>query len=83
MKKSELLMKKIQKAQYLLEQVDAIQQELFSEFETEAMGEEEFNVEDTMTVLSDFVDTISTDLEKTRIKSILQTLYVEAQNVTV
>jgi hypothetical protein len=55
----------------------------FSEFETEAMGEEEFNVEDTMTVLSDFVDTISTDLEKTRIKSILQTLYVEAQNVTV
>jgi hypothetical protein len=55
----------------------------FSEFETEAIGEEEFNVEDTMTVLSDFVDTISTDLEKTRIKSILQTLYVEAQNVTV
>jgi DNA repair exonuclease SbcCD nuclease subunit len=55
----------------------------FSEFETEAMDDEEFNVEDTMTVLSDFVDTISTDLEKTRIKSILQTLYVEAQNVTV
>jgi hypothetical protein len=39
MKKSELLMKKIQKAQYLLEQVDAIQQELFSEFETEGAAE--------------------------------------------
>lgn len=55
----------------------------FSEFETEAMEDEELNVEDTMTVLSDFVDTIQTDLEKNRIKSILQTLYVEAQNVTV
>ena len=55
----------------------------FSEFETEAMDDEELNVEDTMSVLSDFVDTIQTDLEKNRIKSILQTLYVEAQNVTV
>ena len=55
----------------------------FSEFETEATDDEELNVEDTMSVLSDFVDTIKTDLEKNRIKSILQTLYVEAQNVTV
>jgi hypothetical protein len=55
----------------------------FSEFETEATDDEELNVEDTMSVLSDFVDTIQTDLEKNRIKSILQTLYVEAQNVTV
>jgi hypothetical protein len=55
----------------------------FSEFETEAMDDEEMSVEDTMTVLSDFVDTIQTDLEKTRIKNILQELYVEAQNVTV
>jgi hypothetical protein len=47
------------------------------------MDDEELNVEDTMSVLSDFVDTIQTDLEKNRIKSILQTLYVEAQNVTV
>jgi hypothetical protein len=55
----------------------------FSEFETEATDDDELNVEDTMSVLSDFVDTIQTDLEKNRIKSILQTLYVEAQNVTV
>lgn len=34
MKKSELLLQKIQKAQYLLEQVDSIQQEIFSATET-------------------------------------------------
>lgn len=39
MKKSELLMQKIQKAQYLLEQVDSLQQECFAEFETEGNSE--------------------------------------------
>jgi hypothetical protein len=35
MKKSDLLLQKIQKAQYLLEQVDSLQQEIFSAVETE------------------------------------------------
>lgn len=55
----------------------------FSEFETDATEEEDLNVEDTMTVLSDFVETVNTDLDKDRIKKLLQTLYVEAQSVTV
>jgi hypothetical protein len=39
MKKSEMLLQKIQKAQYLLEQVDSLQQECFAEFETEGNDE--------------------------------------------
>jgi len=55
----------------------------FSEFETEAMEDEKLDVEDTMTVLSDFVDTVSTDLDKDKIKNMLRTLYIEAQHVSV
>jgi len=54
----------------------------FSEFETENLDEEELNVEDTMSVLSDFVETVQTDLDKDKIKKLLQTLYVEAQSIT-
>jgi len=55
----------------------------FSEFETEAMEDEKLDIEDTMTVLSDFVDTVSTDLDKDKIKNLLRTLYIEAQHVSV
>lgn len=54
----------------------------FSEFEADATDDEDLNVEDTMSVLDDYVDTISTDLDKSRIKTLLRTLYVEAQNIT-
>lgn len=55
----------------------------FSEFEAEAIEEDKLDIEDTMTVLSDFVDTVSTDLDKNKIKNLLRTLYIEAQNVSV
>ena len=55
----------------------------FSEFETEAVEDDKINIEDTMSVLSDFVDTVSTDLDKDKIKNLLRTLYVEAQHITV
>ena len=45
--------------------------------------EDKMDVEDTMTVLSDFVDTVSTDLDKDKIKNMLRTLYIEAQHVSV
>lgn len=55
----------------------------FSEFEAEAIEEDKLDIEDTMTVLSDFVDTVSTDLDKDKIKNLLRTLYIEAQHVSV
>ena len=51
----------------------------FSEFETEAI-DESVDLEDTMTLLSNYVDSIETDADKERLKGILKTLYVEAQH---
>ena len=51
----------------------------FSEFETEAL-DENIDLEDTMTVLSNYVDSIETDADKERLKGLLRTLYVEAQH---
>ena len=51
----------------------------FSEFEDEAIGED-IDLEDTMTLLKDYVNTVETDLDKQRIKNLLQSLYIEAQD---
>jgi len=51
----------------------------FSEFEDEALGEE-IDLEDTMTLLKEYVDVVETDLDKQRIKNLLQSLYIEAQD---
>ena len=48
-----------------------------SEFETEAT--EDVNLEDTMTLLSSYVDNLETDADKNRLKILLKSLYVEAQ----
>jgi len=52
----------------------------FSEFEDEALGED-IDLEDTMTLLKEFVNSVETDLDKQRIKNLLQSLYVEAQDI--
>lgn len=52
----------------------------FSEFETEALDEENLNLEDTMTLLAEYVDGLETDANKDRLKNLLKTLYVEAQD---
>ena len=51
-----------------------------SAFEADALGDEPIDIEDTMTLLSQYVDAIDTDADKDRIKSLMKTLYVEAQN---
>lgn len=53
----------------------------FSEFESDANDDENFDVEDTMSILEDYVEAINTDLDKVKIKSLLRTLYVEAQSI--
>lgn len=51
----------------------------FSEFEAEAL-DESIDLEDTMTLLSNYVDSVDTDADRDKIKGILRTLYVEAQH---
>ena len=51
-----------------------------SEFEADAMGDQEVDLEDTVTLLSQYVDNLETEADKERIKTLMKTLYVEAQN---
>ena len=51
-----------------------------SEFEADAMGDQEVDLEDTVTLLSQYVDNLETEADKDRIKTLMKTLYVEAQN---
>lgn len=51
-----------------------------SEFESDALGDEEIDLEDTVTLLSQYVDSLETEADKERIKTLMKTLYVEAQN---
>jgi DNA repair exonuclease SbcCD nuclease subunit len=52
----------------------------FSEFESDALDDENLNIEDTMSLLNSFVDSTETDADKNRIKNLMRELYVEAQN---
>lgn len=53
-----------------------------SEFSDGEIGEE-INLEDTMDVLSNYIDSIETDADKEKIKSFMKSLYVEAINLEV
>lgn len=53
-----------------------------SEFNDGEIGEE-INLEDTMDVLSNYIDSIETDADKEKIKMFMKMLYVEAINVEV
>jgi len=50
-----------------------------SDFEDEAVGDD-IDLEDTMTLLKDYVDGIEINLDKEKLKVLLQSLYVEAQD---
>jgi len=51
-----------------------------SEFEADVLGDKDIDLEDTVTLLSQYVDGLDTDADKDRIKTLLKTIYVEAQN---
>jgi DNA repair exonuclease SbcCD nuclease subunit len=53
-----------------------------SEFQEGELGEE-INLEDTLSVLSHFIDSIETDMDKEKVKSYMRGLYTEAVNVEV
>lgn len=52
----------------------------FSEYLSENVSNDEINLSDTVTLLNSYVDAVDTILDRDRIKSRLQELYVEAQN---
>ena len=53
-----------------------------SEFEEGDVGDD-INLEDTLSVLSHYIDSVETDLDKENIKTFMKTLYTEAVNVEV
>lgn len=53
-----------------------------SEFQDGEVGEE-INLEDTLSVLSHYIDSIETDVDKEQVKTFMRTLYTEAVNVEV
>lgn len=53
-----------------------------SEFNDGEIGEE-INLEDTMSVLSHYIDSIETDVDKEQVKSFMRSLYTEAVNIEV
>ena len=53
----------------------------FSEFEDDAIDADNLNLEDTITLLDDYIDNIHTDLDRKRLKDVVKGLYVEAKNI--
>ena len=53
-----------------------------SEFQDGELSEE-INLEDTISVLTNYVDSVETDVDKEKIKTYMRTLYTEAVNVEV
>lgn len=53
-----------------------------SEFSDGEVGEE-INLEDTVSVLSHYIDSVETDLDKEKVKTFMKTLYTEAINLEV
>jgi len=51
-----------------------------SEFESDILDDGQVQLDDTVTLLTQYVDSLETDSDKERIKTLMKTLYVEAQN---
>jgi hypothetical protein len=54
----------------------------FSEF-SEGEIDTNINLEDTLDVLSNYIDSVETDLDKDRVKTFMKSLYTEAINLEV
>lgn len=55
--------------------------ESFAEYSADSIDDDCIEISDTSSLLSSYVDAIETDLDKSRIKSKLQELYVESQTI--
>lgn len=54
-----------------------------SEFNEGELADESINLEDTLSVLGHYIDSVETDLDKEKIKSYMRGLYTEAVNIEV
>lgn len=69
-----------------LQNIDAYEvkiAESFDEFAGENVDDAKVSVEDTEEMLDNYVDAVETDLDKDRMKGIMRTLFVEAQNTEI
>lgn len=57
--------------------------ETFTEFLGENVEDGEISVEDTTTLLDSYVEAVTTDLDKDRVKALMRTLYTEASNLEI
>jgi DNA repair exonuclease SbcCD nuclease subunit len=55
----------------------------FSDFEASILENENDNIEDTLTMLTNYVDSIQSTKDKERLKTLLKILYIEAQTLEV
>jgi DNA repair exonuclease SbcCD nuclease subunit len=53
----------------------------FNVLESDILDDENIVVENTITLLNEYVDSLDTEANKTRLKTVLQGLYIEAQHV--
>jgi len=51
-----------------------------SEFEADILQDDNLDVEDTMSLLSQYIDSVDIMGDKNRLKTLMKTLYIEAQN---
>jgi DNA repair exonuclease SbcCD nuclease subunit len=51
-----------------------------SDYEAENVNDDNISVEDTLTLLSQYVDAVEIDTDKNKLKSLVKNLFVEAQN---
>lgn len=52
----------------------------FSEFESDVLEDDDIDVSDTLTLLTQYVDSLDTDVNKEKLKGLMKTLYVESQD---
>lgn len=52
----------------------------YSEFELSVIDDDNIDIEDTFSLVSTYIDSVETDMNKDRVKDIMKTLYIEAMH---
>lgn len=53
----------------------------FSEFEDSALYEDQLEADDTLTILNSYIDSVDTDVDKEKLKTLMREIYLEANIV--
>ena len=52
----------------------------FSEFEADVLDDDTLDLSDTLTLVSQYVDNLDTEVDKKRLNNLMKSLYIEAQD---